>query len=293
MRRVQRRGFTLMELLVVIGIVGVLMTLGAAAVFKAALASEERVERANWHLQRKMGTTGRRAKPIRVLFVGNSYTFANNLPRQVQLLAEAAGDQPALGIDSQLVGGATLEQHWNEGVALKKIRQEKWDFVVLQEQSMRPVIDRASMWHYARLFDPEIREQESIPLYFLTWARQSLPETQVRLNSSYVGIARERKSEVAPVGVAWREAFRQLPGLVLHDPDGSHPNPTGTYLAACVFYATIYEKSPEGLPSRLADGSTVLADVPPGVARQLQAVAWKVSSDMRKDLLRRRGLSLP
>ena len=56
--------------------------------------------------------------------------------------------------------------------------------------------------------------------------------------------------------------------LVLHDPDRKHPNATGTYLAACVFYATIYGESPEGLPGRIAK----LTDAK---ARQLQAIAWK------------------
>ena len=47
--------------------------------------------------------------------------------------------------------------------------------------------------------------------------------------------------------MAWERAHREQPGLSLHFRDGSHPNPTGSYLAACVFYATLFGQTPEGL----------------------------------------------
>jgi len=56
--------------------------------------------------------------------------------------------------------------------------------------------------------------------------------------------------------------------LVLHSPDKKHLDAAGSYLAACVFYATIYGKSPEGLPGSIAK----LTD---DKARHLQAIAWK------------------
>ena len=71
---------------------------------------------------------------------------------------------------------------------------------------------------------------------------------------------------VAPVGRAWERALRD-PAMTLHDPDGSHPSPAGTYLAACVLYATLTGESPVGLD----DGGLGLA--PASIAR-LQQVAW-------------------
>jgi hypothetical protein len=62
--------------------------------------------------------------------------------------------------------------------------------------------------------------------------------------------------------------LRSDPKLILHGADHKHPSATGTYLAACVFYATIFGKSPEGLPGRIGGMSD-------GEARRLQAIAWK------------------
>jgi hypothetical protein len=70
---------------------------------------------------------------------------------------------------------------------------------------------------------------------------------QNAINDGYMGIARDMKIPVAPVGYAWQAARSQYPLLDLWQADGSHPTQAGTYLAACVFYAVIFNQSPEGL----------------------------------------------
>ena len=74
---------------------------------------------------------------------------------------------------------------------------------------------------------------------------------QKDLTDAYFAIARELGATVAPVGIAWQNAFKENPKLVLHDPDQSHPNAAGSYLAACVFYAILYDKTPVGLSGRI------------------------------------------
>jgi hypothetical protein len=66
------------------------------------------------------------------------------------------------------------------------------------------------------------------------------------------------------------------PPFVLHRPDKSHPNPTGTYLAACVFHATLLDANPVGLPGKINYGGKVLADIPDDQAKRLQEIAWEV-----------------
>jgi hypothetical protein len=160
--------------------------------------------------------------------------------------------------------------------------------VVLQEQSLRPVIDRQAMHQYARLLNAEIKQRGAKTVFYLTWARQHIPEMQAGadpatspayaramfevsgaekttdfdtwcqpqkpglaggLNRAYFDIAQELGADVAPVGIAWQMALAAEPPFVLHKPDNSHPNPAGTYLAACVFYATLLEASCPCVPS--------------------------------------------
>jgi hypothetical protein len=85
--------------------------------------------------------------PLKVLFIGNSYTSVNDLPAMVAGLTEAAGGR-RIEVDRHLVGGCTLEKHVKDQKAIDKIRAAKWDVVVLQEHSLRPVIDRQAMHEY-------------------------------------------------------------------------------------------------------------------------------------------------
>lgn len=263
----RRSSYSLMELLVVLAILGVVASLTGAAVMRAWTTAQERADKQNWSSLRALGTVAPRRTPFRVLFIGNSYTYANDLPNLIATLAHAAEDRPAFVYDTQLVGGATLQEHWNQGIALTKIRQGNWDFVVLQEQSQMPLLDQNAFFQYARLFAAEIKLKGAIPLFFMTWARQYAPNTQPALSQAYITIAQDVRGEVAPVGTAWQKSLTQKPALILHAADGSHPNEAGSYLAACVFYAHVYVKSPVGLPPLLS--------VSAGDAAWLQLIAWQ------------------
>lgn len=70
---------------------------------------------------------------------------------------------------------------------------------------------------------------------------------QQRLRESYLEMAVNNNCWVAPAGAAWQLVRTQNPGINLYSPDGSHPSAAGTYLVACVFYATLFQESPVGL----------------------------------------------
>lgn len=212
----------------------------------------------------------RAAKPVdelQVLFIGNSFTYAHDLPKMLGDLA-VAGKQRPLKFEQETPGGCTLEKHWKDGLALKKIQSRRWDFVVLQDQSQMPLLQPKMMAEFAKKLDEPIQKQGAKTILYLTWAMQDAPETQPTISKAYQDLAKELKAQVAPVGNAWELAIQADKKLVLHEADKKHPNVQGTYLAACVFYATIYGKSPEGLPGS-AGGLT------DAQARPLQAIAWK------------------
>jgi hypothetical protein len=211
--------------------------------------------------------------PLAVLFIGNSYTSVNDLPHLVAGLAQASGRK--LDVAQVTPGGCTLEQHVQTSGAMQQIRARKWDVVVLQEQSQLPVVKPEMMYAAARQLDAEIQKQKSKTVFYLTWARQNNPKMQDGLNKAYFTIAKELGATVAPVGIAWQKALAADPALVLHTSDGSHPNAAGSYLAACLFYATILHKSPEGLPAEIKLDGKLLLSVPPATAKALQAAAAK------------------
>lgn len=183
-------------------------------------------------------------------------------------LAKARKQQP-LNFVQITPGGCTIEKHWKDGKTLAAIQSRKWDYVVLQEQSQGPLLNRASMFDYGKKLNAEIEKQGANAILCMTWAYSDKPDDETTLSKACLDLAMDINSKVAPVGLAWEQALWADKELVLHEEDKKHPNMTGSYLAACVFYATIYSKSPEGLPGSIGK----LSDE---VALQLQVIAWKV-----------------
>lgn len=272
----RRTGYSLLELLLAVAIIGVLLTLTTAAAQKVR-ATALRAERANWHSQRALGAAVPRKLPLKVLFVGNSFTFTNDVPGLTLALARAADAKPELLVDSHVVGGATLEKHWNDGAALAKIQSADWDVVILQEQSQRPLKPYGRDTHfypYARKFAEAIRAAGAIPLFYMTWARPDMaPAPQKLWTDSYADITKELTAECAPVGVAFDRFQQTFPGTALTTDGNGHPSPHGAYLAACTFYAALYRKSPDGLPNRL-DTSSATLNISAAEASAMQKAAW-------------------
>lgn len=212
--------------------------------------------------------------PVRILFIGNSYTFANDLPGMLAKLS-LAGRQPRIVHALEAPGGCTFERHVAEGRATAMIAERRWDYVVLQEQSMMPVVDPPKTLEFGGRLDQAARAAGAGTLFFETWARAGQPAMQAGLSATYAELARRAApaaegmagGTVVPVGQAWQRVLAVQPPVSLHVADGSHPTPAGTYLAACVFYAVIHHESPVGLPGRFAD----LDDA---TARRLQQAAW-------------------
>jgi hypothetical protein len=184
---------------------------------------------------------------MNVLFIGNSFTARNDVPALVAGLAAARGDR----LDHDLIsaGGASLRMHWNRGEAQRAIAATRYDAVVLQEQSTLPIKNARRMHESIRLFDEAIRASGAKTALYLTWARAHAPETQAAITAAYTTIGEELGALVAPVGIAWENVLQSPTRPVLHDPDGSHPTLAGSYLAACVLFATLFGESPLGIAS--------------------------------------------
>jgi len=201
-----------------------------------------------------------------VLFIGNSYTYSNNLPEMLHDLALSNGD--TVNYDSNTPGGYTFESHTTNPTTLAKIKEKKWDFVVLQEQSQRPSFPPSQVavevYPYAAILDSIIKSSDicTETVFFMTWGRKYGDQVncpvwppvctylgmQQRLRESYMEMGNTLSATVAPVGIAWKNSIEADSMINLFSGDNSHPSLMGSYLAACVFYATIYQKSPVGLP---------------------------------------------
>ena len=192
----------------------------------------------------------RGSTPLKVLFIGNSFTARNDLPGLIAKLAAARGKS----LEHHLIsaGGASLRTHWNAGEARKAIEKGHYDRVVLQEQSTLPVKNAKRMHENVRLFDEVIKAAGSTTVLYMTWARLNAPESQQAITDAYTGVGRELGVTVVPVGLAWQDFLRRHARPVLHDKDQSHPTLAGSYLAGCVFFAVLFQESPVGVDAGVA-----------------------------------------
>lgn len=207
----------------------------------------------------------------RVLFIGNSYTGVNNLPAVLVELGKSAQSPMSFSVAQHTPGGATWEAH-NADPTVDTLIQQGWHTVVLQDQSAQPWLAKGIKPALLSL-DQKIKTSGAQTLLFMTWARIYTPTLSpphyaqaAAVNHYYERHAAAINARVAPVGRAWERALND-PAQTLHSADGSHPNESGTYLAACVFYATLTDQTPVGLGS----GGLGLS---PATRATLQQVAW-------------------
>lgn len=214
------------------------------------------------------------AQSYDVLFLGNSYTFYNQMPSMVSDIATSMGD--TVVAESNTPAGWKLQQHAQAGSSsLQKITEKQWDFVVIQAQSQEPSFPPFQVaeetYPYAESLVNAIEDNYDCtePIFYMTWGRkngdningQQYPiistylGMQQRLRESYLEMGIDNEATVAPVGMAWKKSIQDNPNFELYTGDESHPNVAGSYLAACVFYCTIFQESCVG-SSYLPNGIT-------------------------------------
>lgn len=197
---------------------------------------------------------------LRVLFIGNSYTYVNDLPNIIKNMAIADGN--FLIHSSSTPGGQTLQQHCSNATTLNLIRQSNWDYVVVQEQSQVPSFPdgqvNTQFYPYAKKLVDSIRTYNpcSKTLFYVTWGRkngdaQNCPNftplctyegMDDLLTLRYSNIADTVNAALSPVGPLWRQLRTDYPALDLYSSDESHPSAAGSYAAACSFYAVLFKR---------------------------------------------------
>ena len=133
---------------------------------------------------------GGSAQPFRALFIGNSYMYVNDLPAVVGDLAAAAHEPRRFEPYVVLVGGSTLEAHITRHVALDEIAKGKWDAVLIQDQSTRPITEPEATLRDVRIFADAARKVGARLVLYETWAREVAPETQDSLTHVYHAAAK-------------------------------------------------------------------------------------------------------
>lgn len=228
-----------------------------------------------------------------ILFVGNSFTFFNDMPRMLSKLAAKTKTGMKLAPSRVLKGGETLKSHCDNEFLKKILADGGFDYVVIQDASYTPSYSTRdvleNVYPYAHKIDSLAKAGSPAvkTIYYMTWGHQDgiihhqtdypLDDTyqlmQDRLKTSYLEMAYENGGICAPVGMAWERVLNERPDIVLYRAkDRYHPAKAGSYLAACTILSTIL-----GGPFQ----SSYYAGLPKEEALYLQKVAGETVANNR------------
>jgi hypothetical protein len=220
-----------------------------------------------------------------IALYGNSYTFYNNnINTRLRDLTQSLLPDHAKGYQYRGITISSGRLGWQINNLEYQNSLQKWDVVILQGNSSEPITkkesSRQNFVESATKMAEMAHNAGAKVVYFMTWAKRDKPEETQKLADAYLSIAQKTGGYVAPVGLAFEKARKAHPEINLYYHDGMHPSMAGTYLAACVFFATLYNQSPVGgaLP--------VDTDMTPATAKALQQVAWETVTEFQKTTTR-------
>ena len=208
-------------------------------------------------------TKAQSEEPYKILFIGSSYFNFNDLPNLFKNFSRQSGKE--MLIYRQITNGLFLEDHAKSNSTDARIKEQDWDFVVLQGVGSMAAYPEILTSHpifpsLKILSDKILANCETSKIIFcmpwafedgMTWKQgwdDDFDTMQAKIYANTIRYSDEIGYAIAPVGWAWSKILseKNYPLHYLHMSDWNHPNEKGTYLMACVLYATIYQERASG-----------------------------------------------
>lgn len=199
------------------------------------------------------------AQPMRILFVGNSYTHYNKMPEIVQKMADQRGVKVEIHMSAE--SNHTFNMHSKREALFEKIRQYKWDYIVMQGFSRElsfgnEYTDTAVVPYFSLILDSIYKNNACTNVWlYQTWGylngytdeqnQSTYQQMSDEIHRGYLYLADKFKLPMVPVGKVWETVKENYPSYALYDNDGRHPSKLGSYLVAyCFYYSLLRQTAP-------------------------------------------------
>lgn len=196
----------------------------------------------------------------RVLFIGNSFTFFRGtvedpaVPRYFKQIAENLGQE--VDIDWVVEGGKALSGHANPkdncgAVVEEKLTTKKYDYVILQEQSVTPLSNYNNFNSAVEKLKLRIdqTQEDCKTILYQTWGYQSyvdsngyadIPAMELALRNAYEKAADENDCGIHYVGKAFTKIHKEYSDIPYLHTDDKHQSSLGAYLSAAIHVKGIF-----------------------------------------------------
>ncbi len=223
--------------------------------------------------------------PKSILMIGNSFMYYNNGVHNPLVKLIRATEELGKGHKIRLItiNGSSLSWHdvnsyiknpnigsfsINPKNVLNEYDFKGFDLAIMQDCSQCPIHpERKDLFYeYAEKHSDLLKKNSIEPVLMMTWAYKDKPEMTKQLAKEYTLAGNKNDTLVTPVGLAYMNSMKAYPEINLYHPDNRHPSKAGTYLSACVIFASVFQISPVGNPYTF--------DLDKDVALNLQRIAW-------------------
>lgn len=194
-------------------------------------------------------------EPLKVLFIGNSYTHMNDMPSMFEKISKEAGMNVLVEKCAQ--SSATFQIHAEERPEIyEAIKSRKWDYVILQgfsrEMAFEPTELDTTVIPYIDKLIRAIYENNACTnvMFYMTWGYKngyshrketdSYDKMTAKIETGYSYVGHFYDLPVVPVGLVWKQQRKNNPNINLYARDLAHPSKNGSYLVACTFFKAIF-----------------------------------------------------
>ena len=196
--------------------------------------------------------------PMNILFIGNSFTYYNNMPSEIFAgICSSAGYK--VNVDQVTKGAWNLYKFSSAtdemGAQVRqKLNSKKYDVVIIQEQSSTPIKNPGQFYTSVRRMLELIEANGAKPILYETWGyHENYSQTaecggsttvmEMKLRAAYTAIGEELGIDVAYAGVAMLDAYKNG-GLNVYDDDLHHSSVIGSTVSALTIFSRIFDVDP-------------------------------------------------
>ena len=243
----------------------------ASLLFSCSSQSNQEPETPYHEALEPLPTTG-----INILFIGNSLTYSNNLPKMLERMLHLV-DFEVGHFESRTIGNYGLPDHWTNKETREQMRRQGWHLAILQ-QGPSATEGRPYLLDFTPMFANELSKVNTKTALYMVWPSRQRFFDFAGVSDSYQTAARSIDGVLFPAGEAWLEAWRHDPDISLYSRDHFHPSTIGTYLAALTMFEQITQIPLDRLPNYIPASSGDISLSP-----ELAEILRKAASQANKN----------
>lgn len=185
-------------------------------------------------------TEAHKNEEARILFIGNSLTYTNNLPK----LVIAKAKQKGITVKTKLIAfpNYAILDHWNDGNVQKEIATKNYDYVILQQGPSSQAFGKSILLDYGKKYSTLCKENNTKLCYFMVWPSRTYYHTFSAVIKNHRDAAMQNNAILLPVGEVWKSHFDTTENFDYYSEDGFHPSLKGSEISAKVIVQYLFEK---------------------------------------------------